>query len=873
MRAEALPISSRGRTVGAANCTTVFGRRGLIAVVVAFAVIALTTDANAQTRKQPARKAFSALNPAKIFESADSACTAAGAALSGPGYNYSRTDPVWCGGNIYGSLSQSVATSYSGAFANASGQVVCRWIEVRTSNFGGPPECGPPSSSSTTSNMDYPNMVQAVAVCPNGWGFDNQTTCSTPQLPVARPDSNCKKQAVAGNPVAIGTGCKLETVELYSLASGPIRIPIELAYANLYYTAGGKAVGDPSWFLDPIDRRIELSGTALAPARVTAARSHGLSEEFELQPGGTWKSFDNHVTLEQVSGVGWTRRDFREQIIERYDAQGRLASMRAFQGGGVDLVYAGPDPSKASQIISTSGQRVDLTYANGRVVSISLPGGATIGLAYFSPSGGPVSMSGSFLRTVTFEDQSVRTFNYVPGAIGFRGTTGYESGQLLNASGIPYDGNPNPGGNVLSPQFSLSGRSPYELSSIVDESGNAFSDYTYNDAGKVTLSRHAGNTYQFQFAYQAASTTVTEPLGGTKEYRFTPVAEQMTMNEIVEQGQGFYRSRTMQYDAQRRQVGEWEVAAGKGTCMEYDATTQRVAVRLEGRPWSAGCPGSLGTYVPPTGPGITERKTTYQWDPTWRLLTAVAQPNKVTVFAYHGLLVNGSAVNCAPGTAQVYGAVMPVLCWVEERATADVSGGLGLSAATVGTVRRTSFTYNDRGQVLTMDGSRTDLTDTRIYTYYTTAAADYSVGDLNTITNERGHVTTFTKFDRRGRPLNFTDANGTAIAVDYWPRGWLKSYSVTSGGVTRTTGFIYTPYGRLVRITEPSGAYIEFGYDAAQRVTSATDNLGNRVDYTLDGAGNIRDERYKTAAGPVARRVSRVFNDINRLQSITGALQ
>jgi YD repeat-containing protein len=96
---------------------------------------------------------------------------------------------------------------------------------------------------------------------------------------------------------------------------------------------------------------------------------------------------------------------------------------------------------------------------------------------------------------------------------------------------------------------------------------------------------------------------------------------------------------------------------------------------------------------------------------------------------------------------------------------------------------------------------------------------------------------------------------------------------VTSGGVTRTTGFIYTPYGRLVRITEPSGAYIEFGYDAAQRVTSATDNLGNRVDYTLDGAGNIRDERYKTAAGPVARRVSRVFNDINRLQSITGALQ
>jgi hypothetical protein len=43
------------------------------------------------------------------------------------------------------------------------------------------------------------------------------------------------------------------------------------------------------------------------------------------------------------------------------------------------------------------------------------------------------------------------------------------------------------------------------------------------------------------------------------------------------------------------------------------------------------------------------------------------------------------------------------------------------------------------------------------------------------------------------------------------------------------------------------------------------------VEFSLDGAGNVTDEQYKSAGGALARRISRTFSDINRLESITGA--
>ena len=49
-----------------------------------------------------------------------------------------------------------------------------------------------------------------------------------------------------------------------------------------------------------------------------------------------------------------------------------------------------------------------------------------------------------------------------------------------------------------------------------------------------------------------------------------------------------------------------------------------------------------------------------------------------------------------------------------------------------------------------------------------------------------------------------------------------------------------------------------------------SDNLGNRIEYTLDNSGHRREERVKDPAGVLKRQVSRVFDALGRTQQVTG---
>ena len=62
-----------------------------------------------------------------------------------------------------------------------------------------------------------------------------------------------------------------------------------------------------------------------------------------------------------------------------------------------------------------------------------------------------------------------------------------------------------------------------------------------------------------------------------------------------------------------------------------------------------------------------------------------------------------------------------------------------------------------------------------------------------------------------------------------------------------------------------------YGYDAAYRITTIQDGLGNSVRYTLDAMGNRTGETVNDPSGAVVRRVVRAYDPLNRLLQITGA--
>ncbi|UUZ54217.1 hypothetical protein LP419_38485 [Massilia sp. H-1] len=137
------------------------------------------------------------------------------------------------------------------------------------------------------------------------------------------------------------------------------------------------------------------------------------------------------------------------------------------------------------------------------------------------------------------------------------------------------------------------------------------------------------------------------------------------------------------------------------------------------------------------------RTVTTEWFPTMAFEKTVAEPKRVTSYERDA---NGRVL-----TQSV-------------QATTDLTGNAGFAATKVGSVRKSVFTYNELGQVLTSKGPRTDIDDTVAYAYDTQ-------GNLETVTNALGHVTRFTDYDAHGRFRRMTAPNNVVTIVDYYPAG------------------------------------------------------------------------------------------------------
>src|SRR5262249_20508868 len=141
--------------------------------------------------------------------------------------------------------------------------------------------------------------------------------------------------------------------------------------------------------------------------------------------------------------------------------------------------------------------------------------------------------------------------------------------------------------------------------------------------------------------------------------------------------------------------------------------------------------------------------------------------------------------------------------------------------------------YDSYGRVVFEDGPRTDVLDRTTYTYYT-CTTGLRCGQLQSIINALGQITTFLTYNAHGQPLTFTDPNGVLTALTYDLRQRLTSRSV--GG--EVTTLEYYPTGLLRRVIQPDLSFIQYTYDDAHRLTEIRNAEGDRIVYVLDAMGN-----------------------------------
>ncbi len=174
-------------------------------------------------------------------------------------------------------------------------------------------------------------------------------------------------------------------------------------------------------------------------------------------------------------------------------------------------------------------------------------------------------------------------------------------------------------------------------------------------------------------------------------------------------------------------------------------------------------------------------------------------------------------------------------------------------------VRTTTYQYNAAGLLSRVDGPRDDVSDITTYQY---DANNY----LSSVTNALGHKTQFADYNGFGKATKITDSNGVVTNLTFDVNGRLTK--MTQAG--RVTSYVYDALGQIKQLTS-GGTQVHYEYDAARRLTAIEDNQGNRIELTVDLAGNITQRDIKGSDKVITFTQKQVFDTINRLEKTTNA--
>jgi RHS repeat-associated protein len=533
-----------------------------------------------------------------------------------------------------------------------------------------------------------------------------------------------------------------------------------------------------------------------------------------------------------VGNAGWSATYFQYLLpvsvtdstttyntVYAYRPDGRMLTFNEYNN-----VYS-PDGDVADRLVPISGggwqyQTADDTIetynAAGQLLSVATRGQAPVTINYNAGSGlgdPPVSVSDAFGHSLQFA--------YLFDATGVQRLTSITdpNGKVISYTYDTY-------GRITAATYPDSTTRQYSydtvtngwlLVSLTDEAGAAYASWTHGNYGsQVLTSQLAGGVAAYSFSYATnshgtiTSATVTDPLGQSRTYAQQLVSgvNRTTTTSSACPGCGDDQARVLDADGNITSRTDWNVNV---TTYAYDTTNNLETSRTE----------AYGT--------AQARTITTTWDPSWRQPDLITEPNRTTAFTYDGM-----------------GNVL----------TKKITD----TTVTPNATRTWTYNYDSYGRMLTVKGPRTDVNSTTTYAYYTCTTGT-QCGEIQTITDAVGHVTTFNTYNAHGQPLTITDPNGVVTTLTYDLRQRLLSRQVGP----ETTSYSYYPTGLLKLVTLPDGSDVVYTYDNAHRLTKITDGLGNYISYTLDAVGNRTAIKTYDPSSALHRTHTRVFNALNEL--------
>ena len=538
----------------------------------------------------------------------------------------------------------------------------------------------------------------------------------------------------------------------------------------------------------------------------------GRGEPFTCSNGTCTGDPDTHFILTPDTS-GYTLM-LRGGVSERYDLLGKLLTET-----------------------DTFGQITTYGYTNGRLATVTGPFGHTLTFGY-DVNGRVTTLTDPEGNIIYYDYDNTFPTPVAPVPIG-------------NLTRVRY------ADNTAKIYYYEDANNPHGLTGIafVDTSGTvtrfATYAYYYNSSnttdpsnGKAIRTQHAqtdnGSAQErFLLNYDSdTQTTVTDPVGMNEVMTFA--TNLGVKNLTLKVNQSDSKSVTQVFDTNNnltcRKDGENRV-----NTYTYNTTNQRTSMTE----------GLTGNCTSPTPVAGVTRTTTYVYlSPTLELPRYIRRPSVATGQTFETELVYGDTGH-------------------PNLPTQIIQRGYTPSGTAVS--RSVSLAYNSYGQVNSINGPRTDVSDITTLEYYACTTGG-GCGQLKKITSALGHITTYDLYDANGRVTKITDPNGLATAYEYDARGRMRFVRQTPpGGTTRTTEYTYSPWGAVKTAATPDGISLTYSYDAAQYLRIISDNAGNQIAYHYDLKGNRDGEDTYDPNGTLVRSITYESDLRNRLQSLNAA--
>jgi YD repeat-containing protein len=449
--------------------------------------------------------------------------------------------------------------------------------------------------------------------------------------------------------------------------------------------------------------------------------------------------------------------------------------------------------------------------------TLTLPDGAT---ERYDPDGRRLVATDRAGKTISYAYDAEGRLQAVTGPFGRSLTFAYDAnGHMTSmtdpASGVyryDYDANDN-------------------LTRVIYPDGTTrlyhYEDNAYDAEGKAILTQRAGGQQQFTLNYDSdTQSTVTDAIGTQEIMTF---AETLGVRNLL--------SRINQTD-------------GKGLRQVFDDNNNLIeATDAEGR------------------------ITTYTYNANNQRLTMTAAAGapeaRTTTFAYVSEDIDLPTQVTTPSVAA--GEQKEILTTYDASNNPIAITQAGFTPEGVPVTRTITMAYNALGQVIQIDGPRTDVSDITTLTYYD-CNAGAECGQLQSVTNALGHTTAYERYDAHGRVTRLTDPNGVVTTFTYDLRGRVLSITRTPPvGPPRTTTSTYDRAGQLIATTTPDGLTLTNTYDAAHNLVAVSDNLGNKIEYDYNLKGNRIAERTLDPDETLARNIDTTYDIRNRVASINAA--